>query len=82
MYVACASQLFSFFKFLTAFSTIGFVAEQILNAINTSFKFSNELLESDSFFSFKIGFNTLGESRSISSGISVKYLIQFKRRDL
>ena len=78
MYVAWQSQLFNFFKFLIALSAIGFVVVEIERAINTSFKFSREPLLSDSFLSFKIGFNTLGESKSISSGISLKYFIEFK----
>ena len=63
MYVAWQSQLFNFFKFLIALSAIGLVVVHIERAINTSFKFNLVPLLNDSFFNFKIGFKTLGESK-------------------
>ena len=52
----------------------------MLKLIKTSFKLSNSLSYKDCFLSFKIGFKIFGDSKSISSGILVKSLIQFKIR--
>lgn len=77
IYVECASQYLSFFNLVTASSTIGLVAEHILNAVNTSLSCNLSQPRFKSFFILNIGSITFGDNKSISSGILDSSLIAF-----